>query len=85
MYTEHTLLSSASNPGLCWSCFAVADRNMTPGRGGHSTPGRGGGGGGGGHSTPGRGGHSTPGRGGRGGHSSLGVIPPSDNGSEAPS
>ena len=39
--TEHTLLSSASNSGLCWSCFALADPNMTPGRGG----------GGGGHST----------------------------------
>ena len=39
------LLSSASNSGLGWSCFAVADPNMTPGRRGHSTLGGGGGGG----------------------------------------
>ena len=32
-----TLLSSASNPGLRWSCSALTDPNITPGRGGHST------------------------------------------------
>ena len=40
---NQTLPSSASNSGLCWFGFAVADPNRG---GGHST-----GGGGGGHST----------------------------------